>query len=114
MVRDDEVDAGLWKSVDKAKLVVPVDVHMGRLCRFLGFHNKRTTSLSTAVEITKNFAEIEPSDPVKYDFALSRIGIVENCTGKPGNLCRDCELISFCQSNKYDIIKPQCGRRKTE
>jgi uncharacterized protein (TIGR02757 family) len=99
MVRDDEVDAGLWKSVDKAKLIVPVDVHMGRLCRFLGFHDKKTVMLSTAVEITRNFAGIEPNDPVKYDFALSRIGIVENCTGKYSNLCRDCELISFCHRN---------------
>ncbi len=114
MVRDDEVDTGLWKSVDKSKLIVPVDVHMGRLCRFLGFHNKQTISLSTAVEITRNFAEIVPNDPVKYDFALSRIGIVENCTGKPSNLCRDCELISFCQRDKYDIINTQCRRRKTE
>lgn len=104
MIRDDEVDAGLWKSIDKKKLIVPIDVHMGRLCRFLGFHNKNTVSLSTAVEITRRFADIEPNDPVKYDFALSRIGIVENCTGKPGNLCRNCELISFCQNNKYGII----------
>ena len=96
MVRDDEVDAGLWKSIDKTKLIVPIDVHMGRLCKFLRFHNKNTISLSTAVEITRRFSEIEPNDPVKYDFALSRIGIVENCTGKHSSLCRNCELISFC------------------
>jgi len=96
MVRNDEVDAGLWKSIDKARLIVPVDVHMGRLCRILGIYRRRTVSLSTAVEITESFAEIEPTDPVKYDFALSRIGILENCNGnwQPG--CQDCELFGFC------------------
>jgi uncharacterized protein (TIGR02757 family) len=98
MIRDDEVDAGIWKSIDKAKLIVPIDVHMGRLCRFLGFHDKNTISLKTAIEITKHFAEIEPDDPAKYDFALSRIGIVENCTGKYNDTCKVCELNMFCKN----------------
>ena len=98
MVRDDDVDTGIWKSIDKAKLIVPIDVHMGRLCRFLGFHNKKVISLKTAIEITSHFNEIEPSDPVKYDFALSRIGIVENCTGKYNSACQTCELDAFCRN----------------
>jgi len=97
MVRYDQVDAGIWKSIDKAKLIVPIDVHMGRLCKFLGFHNNKTISLKTAVEITRHFSKIEPSDPVKYDFALSRIGIVENCTGKYGVKCKSCDLDLFCR-----------------
>lgn len=96
MVRDDAVDAGLWKSVDKAKLIVPVDIHMGRLCRILGFYSRKTVNLSTAVEITDSFAKIEPADPAKYDFALSRIGIVENCNGQIGSKCKDCELFGLC------------------
>lgn len=96
MVRDDQIDTGLWKLVDKSKLIVPVDVHMGRLCRILRFHDNKTVSLKTAVTITEKFAEIEPSDPVKYDFALSRVGIVENCTGKYRSDCEICELSSFC------------------
>jgi len=96
MVRDDDVDTGLWKSVDKAKLLVPVDVHMARLSRILGFHSTKTASLATAVEITEAFAEIEPADPVKYDFALSRIGIVGNCTGSLHQQCKNCQLYEFC------------------
>jgi uncharacterized protein (TIGR02757 family) len=96
MVRDDEVDTGLWKRIDKAKLIVPVDVHMGRLCRILGFHDRKVISLSTAVEITDCFAEIAPADPVKYDFALSRIGILDNCTGRHRSGCELCELFKFC------------------
>jgi uncharacterized protein (TIGR02757 family) len=97
MVRDDDVDTGLWKSIDKARLVVPIDVHMGRLCKILGFYNKKAVSLKTAIKITEGFAEIEPADPVKYDFSLSRIGIVENCNGRYHNDCEFCELFKFCR-----------------
>jgi uncharacterized protein (TIGR02757 family) len=96
MVRDDDVDTGLWKSIEKTRLIVPVDVHMSRLCKILGLYDLRTVSLSAAVEITESFAEIEPSDPVKYDFALSRIGILENCNGHRRKGCEFCELFGFC------------------
>jgi len=96
MVRDDDVDTGLWRSIDKSKLIVPVDVHMSRLCRILGFYDHETVSLKTAIKITESFAEVEPGDPVKYDFALSRIGILEGCTGSSRPECKSCELLEFC------------------
>ncbi len=97
MVRNDEVDAGLWKSTDKTRLIVPVDVHIARLCRILGLYDRKTVSLSTAVKITESFAEIEPADPVKYDFALTRIGILDNCTGHHRSGCQFCELFGLCR-----------------
>jgi len=100
MVRKDEVDVGLWKDVDKAKLIVPVDVHMGRLCRLLGFHDHRAASLSTALRITEGFARIEPEDPVKYDFAVSRIGIRGDCHGRRRVECASCELGGFCEERE--------------
>ena len=96
MVRNDRVDTGLWKAIDKAKLIVPVDVHMGRLCRMLGLYNRKTVSWSAAVRITESFAKIQPTDPVKYDFALSRIGILEKCDGSYRAECEDCELSEIC------------------
>jgi len=96
MVRDDEVDLGLWTSIDKARLIVPMDVHMGRLCHILGLYEGRTVSLKTAVQVTRGFAKIQPTDPVKYDFALSRIGIMENCNGRCGPACEACELLETC------------------
>ena len=48
MVRDDDVDCGVWKGVDKAKLIVPIDVHMGRLCKILGMYEQKTVSLKAA------------------------------------------------------------------
>jgi uncharacterized protein (TIGR02757 family) len=100
MVRSDDVDAGLWRSVDKSKLIVPVDVHIARLCRILGFHSHKNVSLKTAIDITRNFALISPDDPVKYDFALSRIGILEDCTGKRREQCNVCELLPWCRNRK--------------
>jgi uncharacterized protein (TIGR02757 family) len=97
MVRSDDVDTGLWKHTDKSKLIVPVDVHMSRLCRILGLYDRKTVSLATAVEITNSFAEIEPADPIKYDFALSRVGIIEGCNGKFELRCEGCELAEFCR-----------------
>jgi len=70
---------------------------MGRLSGILGLHNKKTYNLKTVLEITAKFAEISPDDPVKYDFALCRIGILENCTGKPNHYCPQCELAGFCR-----------------
>jgi len=101
MVRRDEVDPGLWRSVDKAQLIVPVDTHMSRLCRILRLSNRKTASLAAAVEITKNFSVIEPADPVKYDFALSRIGIVENCTGRFREGCEACDLACYCLKSQW-------------
>lgn len=100
MVRKDEVDPGPWKSVDKAKLIVPIDVHMGRLCRILGLYQQKTVSLSAAIKITQSFAEINCADPVKYDFSLSRIGILGNCTGICRTGCEMCELFNYCRKRK--------------
>lgn len=98
MVRKDNVDAGIWESVSASKLIVPVDVHMGRLCRILGFYDDKTVSLKAAVKITQGFLQIEPQDPVKYDFALSRVGIIENCSGKYRLECEVCDLSGVCKS----------------
>jgi uncharacterized protein (TIGR02757 family) len=96
MVRRDQVDLGLWTRIDPAKLLVPMDVHMGRLCRILGLHEDKTISLSTALKVTRAFARLNPEDPVKYDFALSRIGILEDCRGRRRAECETCELNNMC------------------
>lgn len=97
MIRKDEIDAGLWKKIDKSKLIVPVDVHIGRLSKILGLRNRQTINLKTAFEITECFKAIRPEDPVKYDFAISRIGILENCSGRLNKYCPACELRGYCQ-----------------
>jgi uncharacterized protein (TIGR02757 family) len=75
MVRSDAVDPGGWDGISPAKLIVPLDVHMHRICMALGMTSRKPADLNTALEITQGFRAFVPDDPVKYDFALTRIGI---------------------------------------
>lgn len=75
MVRKDEVDPGGWGGIDKKLLLVPVDTHMFNIARKLGLTTRNQANMKTVMEITKSFAQIEPDDPTKYDFALTRLGI---------------------------------------
>lgn len=75
MVRDDDVDLGLWKGIDKSKLIIPLDTHMMNISHILGFTKSSTNSMTNALKITKAFYKIYPKDPVKWDFSLSRLGI---------------------------------------
>jgi uncharacterized protein (TIGR02757 family) len=75
MVRRDAVDPGGWKGVPQALLVIPLDVHMHRISRALGLTARKQPDMRTALEVTAAFRRIAPEDPVKYDFALTRLGI---------------------------------------
>ena len=75
MVRCDAVDPGGWANCSASKLIIPLDVHMYRLCTQLGFTSRRCTDMKTALEITEAFRKISPQDPVRYDFSLTRLGI---------------------------------------
>jgi uncharacterized protein (TIGR02757 family) len=75
MVRSDRIDPGGWEGVPPAKLVVPLDTHMYRIGRALGFTRRKQADLKTALEITEAFRGVSPDDPVKYDFAITRLGI---------------------------------------
>ncbi|MCG2751840.1 MAG: TIGR02757 family protein [Desulfobacteraceae bacterium] len=75
MVRKDDVDPGGWENIHPSRLIVPVDVHMHRICTLMKFTERKQANLKTAMEITCCFKKISPHDPVKYDFALTRIGI---------------------------------------
>jgi uncharacterized protein (TIGR02757 family) len=75
MIRKDEVDPGGWRNVSPSKLIIPLDTHMHRIGLLLGMTQRKQSDLKTALEITREFRKIVPDDPVKYDFALTRLGI---------------------------------------
>lgn len=76
MVRDDgKVDLGLWKNTDAAQLIIPLDVHVHRQATELGLTQRRQKDLGTAAQITGEFKEIWPQDPVLGDFALFGYGV---------------------------------------
>ena len=79
MVRKDNngVDFGIWNNIKPSQLICPCDLHVDRVARSLGLIKRPKTDWLTAVELTNNLKTFDPTDPVKYDFALFGIGIEE-------------------------------------
>jgi uncharacterized protein (TIGR02757 family) len=75
MVRNDEIDTGIWDSISSSKLIIPVDVHIARIALERGFVKRRTIDLKFAVDLTEFLKKFDENDPVKYDFALCHLGI---------------------------------------
>lgn len=97
MVRSgDGVDLGIWRSVPPSLLLVPVDTHMARLARCLGLTGRSAADWRAAEEITAAFRAVCPEDPVRYDYALTRIGILGECTARRPGTCGRCPLAPLC------------------
>ena len=76
LVRDDGiVDMGVWKSIPKSKLCIPLDVHVGNISRKLGLLTRKSNDRKSVEELTAVLRQLDPEDPVKYDFALFGIGV---------------------------------------
>ncbi|HVS90717.1 MAG TPA: TIGR02757 family protein [Mucilaginibacter sp.] len=79
MVRKDDcgVDFGIWNKIKPSELIMPCDLHVDRVARKLGLITRKQTDWQTAIELTERLKEFDPTDPVKYDFALFGLGIEE-------------------------------------
>lgn len=82
MVRHDDIDPGGWSGIPPAKLIVPLDIHMYRWGKTLGFTGRRQADLRSACEVTDGFREIAPEDPVRYDFTLTRLAVLRDGTAE--------------------------------
>jgi len=74
MVRRDALDMGLWNGIDRRDLIIPLDTHTHAVSLKLGLLGRKSYDMKAALELTKILRTFDPSDPVKYDFALYRIG----------------------------------------
>jgi uncharacterized protein (TIGR02757 family) len=83
MVRQDApgVDFGLWQRVRPAQLLMPLDVHVDRIARRLGLLARKQTDWQAVLELTETLRRYDPEDPVKYDFALFGLGVLEKGEG---------------------------------
>jgi uncharacterized protein (TIGR02757 family) len=98
MVRRTPPDLGLWTFVDPAKLVMPLDTHVHRIATFLGLSERKSGDWKAARALTDRLARFDPSDPVRYDFALCRLGILDLCARKQrAENCRVCLLRDVCR-----------------
>ncbi len=82
MVRDRDIDFGIWKGIKKNKLVIPLDTHIARISRCLGFTKRKSQDWNMAVDVTSALRKFDPEDPLKYDFALCHHGISGVCKGE--------------------------------
>ena len=98
MVRDMPPDLGIWKKVSKSRLVIPLDLHIMRVSRCLGFTKRASQDWKAALEITASLKRFDPEDPLKYDFALCHRGMTGGCGGAAKkSICRGCGFAHFAQ-----------------
>jgi uncharacterized protein (TIGR02757 family) len=93
MVRDRDIDLGVWNEVSPSKLIIPLDTHIARISRCLGLTRRASSGWKTAQEITESLKQLDPEDPLKYDFALCHQGISGMCRGvKFKDICNRCTI----------------------
>lgn len=95
MVRSgDGLDLGLWTCLHPRDLVAPLDTHMFLIARRLRLTRRKTPGWQAALDLTRGLRRLDPEDPVKYDFSLSRLGIIEGCPRhRRSDPCELCELL---------------------
>lgn len=111
MGRKDELDPGLWtkdsplaktfpkgRSLHARQLVIPLDTHTGRISQYLGLTSRKSLNWKAALEVTQALRQCDPEDPTRYDFALSRLGILDLCQKSyRREICEKCDLRPACQ-----------------
>jgi uncharacterized protein (TIGR02757 family) len=97
MVRHDEIDFGMWTLVSPSRLIIPLDTHVIRLGRCLGLTRYCTPNWKMAAEITASLRAINPVDPVRYDFSLCHVGMMNACGYGRAQGNRQCPLRGICR-----------------
>jgi uncharacterized protein (TIGR02757 family) len=96
MVRKDEIDLGVWTGVSPARLVVPLDTHVIRLGRCLRLTRYASPGWKMAADITAALRAIDPADPVRYDFSLCHVGMMNACGYGRRQRDANCPLRGLC------------------
>jgi uncharacterized protein (TIGR02757 family) len=96
MVRRDAIDLGVWSDVSPSRLIVPLDTHVIRLGRCLRLTRYATPGWKMASEITAALRAIDPADPVRYDFSLCHVGMMNACGYGRAQGDTQCPLRGVC------------------
>ena len=97
MVRRDALDLGVWRRVPPAQLIVPLDTHVIRVGRCLRLTSYTSPGWRMARDITASLRAIDPADPVKYDYALCHLGMMNACGFSRAQADSQCPLRGVCQ-----------------
>jgi uncharacterized protein (TIGR02757 family) len=99
MVRTRWPDLGLWKRYPTDQLIIPLDTHVARVSKFIGLTDRGTPDGKMAQQITAALRRLDPQDPLRYDFAISHLGILGDCPGlRRRSTCSGCPLYSVCRA----------------
>jgi uncharacterized protein (TIGR02757 family) len=96
MVRRDEIDLGVWTRLSPARLIVPLDTHVIRLGRCLRLTRYTSPGWKMASEITASLRDVDALDPVRYDFALCHVGMMNACGFDKPQRDAQCPLKGLC------------------
>ena len=96
MVRRDEIDLGVWTSVSPSRLIVPLDTHVIRLGQCLRLTRYVSPGWKMAAEITASLRAVDPTDPVRYDFSLCHVGMMNACGFNRPQGDKQCPLRGTC------------------
>ena len=97
MVRIDRVDLGIWSRVKPAQLIVPLDTHVIRVGRCLRLTRLTSPGWRMAADITRSLRALDPRDPVRYDFALCHLGMMNACGFESKQGDSQCQLKGVCR-----------------
>jgi len=96
MVRRDAIDLGVWSRVSSARLIVPLDTHVIRLGRCLGLTRYVSPGWKMAADITESLRAVDADDPVRFDFALCHVGMMNACGFERPQRDSQCPLRGMC------------------
>jgi uncharacterized protein (TIGR02757 family) len=111
MVRRDTIDLGVWTRVSPARLIVPLDTHVIRLGRCLRLTTYASPGWKMAAQITASLRAIDPGDPVRFDFSLCHVGMMQACGYERPQRDRQCPLRGLCHP-RARAVKGRELRRK--
>jgi uncharacterized protein (TIGR02757 family) len=97
MVRSDAIDLGVWRQVPAGKLIVPLDTHVIRLGRCLRLTKYTSPGWRMAADVTASLRKLDPVDPVRFDFSLCHVGMMNACGFGKKQGDRQCPLRGLCR-----------------
>lgn len=93
----DDIDLGIWPTPSARELQMPLDTHTARMCRYIGLSSRKSTDGKAAKEVSDALLELDPDDPLRFDFPLCHLGISGSCIHERSEEhCPSCPLDPIC------------------
>jgi uncharacterized protein (TIGR02757 family) len=111
MVRKDAIDLGVWTNLSPSRLIVPLDTHVIRVGQCLRLTRYRSPGWRMADEVTASLRAVDPGDPVRFDFSLCHVGMMNACGFDRAQRDSQCPLRGICHPKAATRDSKAKGRR---